>query len=300
MSALHLAGAGVLGGHRWRRHRLLRQLPALPRARAHRVAARPRASRSRRWRATRNPVHGGEPADGLSRARRGWMTCWRSPASRSAERGLAALPPAHLPQAGGAAGAAAGRGRTCGSRAWMHARCGRGGCRISCSRTWRRTETRARAWSDQLSILQPDRAGERAGADRDRNPAAGLAHLLGHHLPQAPLIGARAARPTVSRTASGPATTWRSCTAPSSPTAGPPAWRASSSSASASSPACARGGMAADQLLEGARRAMRVAQLKRSTAWSTTWRRSRPWAHQPLRRPVRHGLGHHERVLSAG
>ena len=28
----------------------------------------------------------------------------------------------------------------------------------------------------------PDRAGERAGADRDWHPAAGLAHLLGHHL----------------------------------------------------------------------------------------------------------------------
>ena len=61
-----------------------------------------------------------------------------------------------------------------------------------------------------------------------------------------------------------------------------------------------QGPAAADQLLEGARRAMRVAQLKEidrlehSLATLAT-----VGSHQPLRRPVRHGVGHHERLLLA-
>ena len=61
-----------------------------------------------------------------------------------------------------------------------------------------------------------------------------------------------------------------------------------------------QGGVAADQLLEGARRAMRVAQLKeidrleQSLATLAT-----VGFDQPVRRSVRHGLGHHERLLLA-
>ena len=62
----------------------------------------------------------------------------------------------------------------------------------------------------------------------------------------------------------------------------------------------AQGGVAADMLLEGSRRAMRVAQLKEierlehslatlATVGSTS----------PVRRPVRHRLGHHECVQLA-
>ncbi len=53
VSVFPLGGARLLGGHRRRRHRLLRQLPALSRARADRVAARAAGTRSTSWRTRR-------------------------------------------------------------------------------------------------------------------------------------------------------------------------------------------------------------------------------------------------------
>ena len=100
LEPLHLAGAGLLGGHRCRRHRLLCELSALPRARAQRVVARPRglAARagapipewcSRSWRSRCST--GG---------RRGSMMCCSISCEPSAEGGASfAFRAAHLARA---------------------------------------------------------------------------------------------------------------------------------------------------------------------------------------------------------
>ena len=73
--------------------------------------------------------------------------------------------------------------------------------------------------------------------------------------------------------------------------------RAFSSPVSANSAGCASWVRRRDQLLEGARRAMRVAQMREMDRLE---RQSRDAGHgrlhQPVRGPVRHGVGHHECV----
>ena len=61
-----------------------------------------------------------------------------------------------------------------------------------------------------------------------------------------------------------------------------------------------QGGVAAEQLLEGSRRAMRVAQLKEIDRLEHNLATlATVGSHQSLRRPVRHRVGHHERLLLA-
>ena len=52
--------------------------------------------------------------------------------------------------------------------------------------------------------------------------------------------------------------------------------------------------MPADQVLEGVRRAMHVARCGKWTGWRRACPPSPHRVHQSLRRPLRHGLGHHE------
>ena len=165
---------------------------------------------------------------------------------------------------------------------------------------WRRR--RLKLMGEQLSIVRLIAAGERAGADRDRASCCSPRSCPGPSSSSKRRIIARARREAdrfESRFWSG-----------RRPGAAVPRHRVARRRhrhgghlrirlSRIRAPAPERGG-AADQLLEGSRRAMRVAQLKEidrlEHSLATLATRGQ---HQPLRRPVWHRVGHHERLLIA-
>jgi len=143
------------------------------------------------------------------------------------------------------------------------------------------------------------RAGERAGADRHWHPAAASLSSWAIIFARTVSSAACAASGSVRKPLLVGRMTWRSCTAPSSPRAAPPAWPGFSSLVPRVRASAAAGVTAADLLLEGSRRAMRVAQLKEIDRLEQDLRRCRRWAAPARTWACSAPCGNHECVLIA-
>ena len=167
-----------------------------------------------------------------------------------------------------------------------------------------RRRPRRRATDNSLNLLRPDAARQPAGAAGHAAAAVRLGRLVGDHLPQeARARPRRHAKPTTSRSASGPAPT-----CPSSMPA-PPSATAIVGGLEAIFEAGfrefgrlrQRRGADSRMQLEGAQRAMRATGSREIDGLEHNLEfLANVGSISPVRRPVRHGVGHHDFVPRPG